>query len=702
MIEKLNDKQLEAVRIIDSNLMIVAGPGAGKTKTIINKIAYLLENNVNPKNILALTFTNKAAKEMKERLNKLVGDKAKSVYLSTFHAFALRTLKIYPLKPYGKNFTVYDDRDSLSIIKNLSYNFEEEISANEVLSLISLLKDEMIDINNSKIEPWIKNIYNDYQKILLDSNAMDFGDLILNLIKRTKIDKFGEYLSSKYKFIIVDEFQDTNIAQYELLKSISSNSIVTVVGDEDQSIYGWRGAEIKNMLKFPEDFKAKKVILNINYRSLNNIVEYSQNLIKNNALRFKKEIKSISKENGQFEIIDFSTDKDEARFIAVEINNLLARGVNPKEIAIFYRVNSQSKLIEEYLRSASISYHVVGDVSFYQRKEIKDIVYFLRLAVNQNDSQAFQRIINTPPRGIGKNTVKIILEESKTLGGIENFMNTLLFSQVLPASKKYKIYEFWNKIKQLKDFSADKLDNFLKEIEYFDYIKRQDMKDNRNKTENVYTLLEELKNVEDIEQWLDYASLMSSSEENDDKDSVSLMTLHSSKGLEFEYCFITGVISGLIPKIGDSLYDTYNEIFDKNEDIKLNQYEEERRLFYVGITRAKKGVYILYSRKKMIHGKIKETFQSPFINELSIKVSKAEPLKKKTKINNIFKKPESKEIELKDFGFKKGMKVKHPSYGEGEILAVIPSSDDQKLIIYFSGKGKKVMSGALAPLTLVK
>ncbi len=697
MIEKLNDKQLEAVKNIDNNLLIVAGPGSGKTRTIINKIAYLIDSGVNPYNILALTFTNKAAKEMRERLKKLAGDKAKGVLLSTFHSFALRILKIYPLKSYGKDFTIYDDRDSKSLIKSLMINLDDEdVSVNEISSLISLLKDEMVDVNKMEIEPWIKKIYTDYQKELVRAKAMDFGDLILNLIRKTKEDDFGTKLSNKYKYIIVDEFQDTNIAQYELLKSISSNSVVTAVGDEDQSIYGWRGAEVENMLKFPKDFNAKTVTLNINYRSAKKIVDYSQSLIKNNILRYKKDIKAHSKQNGDFEILDFNSDRDEARFVATRVKRLIDTGVEPKEIAIFYRINSQSKLIEEYLRGSSVSYHIVGDVSFYQRREIKDIIYFLRLVVNNNDTEALKRIINVPPRGIGKSTLETILNASLDLGGIKEFMDTLMFTPLIAPSRKYKLFNFWSAIQKLKDFDVDKLEEFLKEIEYFDYVKRQDTKNGTDKLENVYKLLEELQDVQDLSEWLSYASLMTSSE-GSDENSVSLMTLHSSKGLEFEYCFIIGAVNGLIPKIGDSLYNTYNEIFSKQGDIELKQYEEERRLFYVGITRAKKGIYILHSRKRMINGRITETIPSPFIKELSILQDTFEIKEKPKKMPTIKKKVIKKE--KKDFGFKKGMVVKHPTYGKGEILAVLSSSDDQKLIIYFPNVGKKVMSGALAPLT---
>lgn len=707
MIEKLNEKQLEAVKYLDGNLLIVAGPGSGKTKTIINKIAFLLDKNVNPKNILALTFTNKAAKEMKERLRKLCGEKAENVFLSTFHSFALRTLKIYPLKEFGKDFTIYDEKDSLSLIKSLiKSEYSDDLNPNELVSLFSLMKDEMINEKITVMNEEIKRLYREYNNELLKAKAMDFGDLILNLIKRTKEDGFGEYLSNRYKYIIVDEFQDTNIAQYELLKSISSKSIVTVVGDEDQAIYGWRGAEVENMMKFPEDFRAKTIVLNINYRSYKKIVQYSQHLIENNTLRYKKEIKAHHTLKGDFEILDFGNDKEEARFIASQIKHLNENiGIPLNEIAVFYRINSQSKLIEEFLRNTSIPYQVIGDVAFYQRKEVKSIIYFLRLAVNENDIEAFKKIINMPPKGIGKNTIDFIVEKARTENGLKSFMDTLMFNQEISPSKKFKLFNFWNKIQKLKNFDIEYLKSFLEEEGYFDYIKRDDLKNGSDRMENVNKLLEELEEVKDINEWLNYASLMSSSEKQNRDNAVSLMTLHSSKGLEFDYCFLTGVVDGLIPRIKDSLYETYNEIFSKETGTELKQYEEERRLFYVGITRARKGVYILHSRKRMINGKISDTYPSPFIRELSY-IQDIQKEKKRTvqKNNyNLFKKPPKKETpkKNKDLGFRKGMVVKHPTYGNGEILAVISSPDDQKLIVYFPSTGKKVMSGSIAPLSKV-
>ncbi len=701
MIEKLNNKQLEAVEIIDKNLLIIAGPGAGKTKTIINKIAYLIDNGVKPYNILALTFTNKAAKEMNERLNKLSNGKSKGILLTTFHSFALRMLKIYPLEKYGKDFTIYDERDSLSLIKDILNGTEEDLSPNEVLSLISLIKDEMIEIERANIEPNLRNIYKSYQKRLLQAKAMDFGDLILNLIKKTKNNDFGELLSNKYKYIIVDEFQDTNIAQYELLKHISKNSIITAVGDEDQSIYGWRGAEIDNILKFPKEFKAKIIKLGMNYRSAKKIVEYSQNLIKHNTLRYNKEIIVNKKDEGTFEIFDFTSDKEEARFIATKIKDLIdLNNIPPKEIAVFYRVNSQSKLIEDFLRGTSVPYKLIGDVAFYQRKEIKDIIYFLKLATNNNDIQAFRRIINVPPRGIGKTTVEIIIREIQENDlELEEFMKTLLFNQSLAVSKKYKIMEFWNSIQSIKDLNIKSFENFLQNIGYMEYLQKEDRKKNTSKVDNVQRLIEELRSVDNMQEWLDYVSL-SSDEASKDDNAVSLMTLHSSKGLEFEYCFIIGAVDGLIPNLRDSLYSNYNDIFQKQGNIELKEYEEERRLFYVGITRAKKGVYITYSYKRMINGKITSTFPSPFLKELSMIKKETYIIQKKTKTKKETHKIKSNKRtqRLKDYGYQKGMIVEHPTYGKGEILLVTSSLDDQKLVIYFPGIGKKVMSGSLAPL----
>ena len=591
-LDKLNKEQKEAVLKTDGPLLILAGAGSGKTRVLTTKVAYLIEEKkVDPYNILAITFTNKAAKEMKNRVYRMIGDKAKIAQISTFHSFGVSILREnYKYLGYDRNFVIMDSDDSATIIKRILKDNDLDpkvYSPNAIRNKISSLKNELMDANDyekyalNEYEKTIYMIFTQYEKKLKENNAVDFDDLLKLPIKLFKEHKeVLKMYEDRFKYILIDEYQDTNEAQYILTKMISSkNRNICCVGDVDQSIYSFRGANYKNILNFEKDFKDASIIkLEQNYRSTTTILDAANDVIKNNKERKDKKLWS---NNGKGEKISYYSAYngiDEADYVAKEIKKLVDNGIEYQDIAILYRTNAQSRAIEEGLVRAVIPYHIVGGVGFYNRKEIKDLLAYLRLLYNEKDNISLLRIINSPKRGIGTKTISNLIEKA-------NIESKSIY-EVIESGKEQAFKDIIEKLK--KEMETLTLTELIDRVIELTGIE-EEYKD-KSELENVVRLenIEEFKSLtktfEDrfgiisLEDFLLEISLMTDKEElSDDPNKVNMMTVHGVKGLEFGYVFIVGLEEGLFPHVNS--FEIPSEL------------EEERRLFYVAITRAKENRY---------------------------------------------------------------------------------------------------------------
>ena len=614
ILKGLNKEQLMAVKHIDGPCLVMAGAGSGKTRVLTTRIVNLLENGIDDYNILAITFTNKASKEMRERITKMYGET--SSFIGTFHAFGLTILRrYYGLCGLEKNFTIIDSDDSLSIIKKIlkSKNLDpKKYSPYTIRNRISFIKNEdLSDIEiertmNTPLDKIYIEIYRRYQKTLEESNVVDFDDLLLKPVRLFEKDPdiLAEY-QNRYRYILVDEYQDTNPVQYKLCKLLSSKyRNIFVVGDMNQSIYAFRQADYKNIEYFERDFKDCTVYkLEENYRSTNNILNAANQVIKNNTHR--KDLKLWS-EKGDGLKIKYKRcyeEKDEAHYVVGEIKKLLDEGVRRKDIAILYRTNGQSRVIEEEIVRNNIPYKVVGSVYFYNRKEIKDLIAYLRLIYNHNDSISLRRIINVPKRGIGQTSVDNLSDEAE-LQGISMY-------DCLSSKKEL---EFKKLIEELtedsKNMSLTSLidtiitktgikDELLAEESIEAELRLDNLMEFKSVTEN----FEENEGIVDLGAFLEEVSLVADmSQHREDGDEITLMTIHGAKGLEFDVVFLVGMEEGLFP---------HSNSFNEEDGV-----EEERRLCYVGITRAKEILYMTNTKRRLLYGQTKENTVSRFIKEI--------------------------------------------------------------------------------------
>lgn len=620
-LSKLNEKQKEAVRQIEGPLLLIAGPGSGKTRTLTYRLAYLMEKNISAKNILALTFTNKAAREMKERIEKLLGRKGNLPFCGTFHSLGVRILRkenkaVKELFQRKSNFIIFDKQDSLSLIKKILKELDlssEQFNPNVVVSHLSFAKiylkspADYAEESQNFFEKTISKIYQKYEEKLIEYGAFDFEDLIsktviLFLKKPDILKKYQEL----FKYILIDEYQDTNFSQYQLIKLLSKKyQNVCAVGDDQQAIYGFRFASFKNILNFEKDFpKAKVIFLEESYRSTQNIIEAANSLISHNIFQKPKQLWTKNKPGPPLWLIETSSEKEEAKVIADKIKELAERGTLLKEIAIFFRINAQSRTIEEELIKNNIPYQIIGAFKFYERKEIKDILAYLKLSLNPEDKASLERIINLPPRGIGKIKKEIIIANFKNL-----IKNKKEREKLPPEGKNFLnlIDDFHQKS---KEYNLTKLIKYiLEKTNYLAYLEKLE-KDGKSRQENVEEIFSIAYNFDKekpprgLSLFLDSVSLLQ--QEADDfpflKKGVSLMTLHAAKGLEFKKVFITGLEDGLLP---------YWKSKNKEEE-----YEEERRLFYVGLTRASQEVYLTYAEKRLLFGEFSLSKPSPFLQEI--------------------------------------------------------------------------------------
>ncbi len=720
---KLNQSQTEAVTTINGPLLIIAGAGSGKTRVITHRIAYLIEQGKSPDSILALTFTNKAAKEMKDRIAKLVQfEKVSKVWAGTFHSIFARILRMEAKKlGYSQDFSIYDQDDSLSAIRSvmntLGINIQN-MSPQSVRSRISSAKNSMIDpIQFSKSaespsEKILAQIYGEYETYLKSNNAMDFDDLLLNMIKLFRESKETlHYYQNKFKYLLVDEYQDTNKAQYISINMLAkAHQNVCVVGDDAQSIYRWRGADIQNILDFQKDYPYCKVVkLEQNYRSTKTILAAADSVIKNNRNQLKKTIWTDNPEGNKIQLIDNYSDRDEADKIADLIKKEKRDGVAYGEMAVFYRTNAQSLLFENSLRRENIPYVLVGSLSFYKRKEIKDVVAYFRLLINRNDDEALLRIINEPPRGIGLTSIKYFKMYSSqfNVSLIDAFKSAYEIPELQKRAQK-SASDFANLFDEYEKLITEQNTwqtyfEFIRKTGYISMLEELQTDESFDRIDNIEQLFTDIQRFfEDNEEgtlsdYLQQISLVSDVDNKDlSDDKVTLMTVHSAKGLEFPVVFVSGLEQGLFPL--------------ERQDMHPEEKEEERRLFYVAVTRAMERLYLSYSQTRLKFGTKQTQSISQFLKEIprnllnttfesygrdSAPVKKVVPKsvfnKPKNEYSQINSVPENYSQILGQSDLKPGDTVRHQQFGKGKILSLGGFGQNQKADIFFESVGKKSM-----------
>ena len=654
-LDTLNDRQKEAVNITEGPLLVLAGAGSGKTKVLTTKVAKLIiDNKVDPSNILAITFTNKAAKEMKDRILNMVGPIGYQIQISTFHSFGLSIIKKhYDKLKLSKNFTILDSDDSSILIKNILKDINSDENYKAIKNIISNNKNALID--SYEFERFVTNdydelvldIYRKYENRLIKNNSVDFDDLLmLPIVLFRKHPEILKEYQEQYKYILIDEYQDTNEAQYLLTKMISSKyKNICVVGDDSQSIYSWRGSNYKNILNFEKDYpNCKTVYLEQNYRSTKTIINASNDLIKNNVNRKDKNLWTDNEEGLKIEYKRATDEKDEAYYVVSEINKLLDNGAKLSDIAVLYRTNAQSRNLEDELLLNNIPYKVVGSVYFYNRKEIKDLMAYLKLIYNKDDDVSLTRIINVPRRKIGKVTIDKLISKA-------NDLNCSMYD----AIESGKELEFKNIIAYLRknkdnytltkfiDLILEKT-GIIKELEEENSIEALSRIENLNEFKSIAYQFEENYGIISLDDFLNEISLVADITEYKDNDSVTLMTIHSAKGLEFDNVFIVG--------LEESIFPHFNS-FESND-----QMEEERRLCYVAITRAKKRLWLVNALSRAIYGNRVTNKESRFIEEIDPKYFNTNT--SNIKINNV---DESVEYSV-------GEHIYFDTYGEGVIVGI--------------------------------
>lgn len=687
----LSENQKKAVLHIEGPLLVFAGAGSGKTKTLTYRVAYLIEElKVKPDNILAVTFTNKASEEMKERIKNLLNKDINLFWIGTFHSMCSRILrKEIVYLGYNKNFTILDEDDSVKIIdeaiKNLDFQ-KNYFQSREIYNKISYIKSRGLFVEDyipkDGYDEALKKIFLKYEEIKKNGNLVDFDDLI-NFV--TKIlnqnDIISRYYSEKFKFILVDEYQDINPAQHKLLKALTKyKKNIFVVGDDDQSIYKFRGSSSELMLSFKDDFeKVEVVYLSENYRSTETIVNASKFLIKNNKTREEKPLYAIKSGGDKIKLYRAINEIDEARFVIKKIMELKETGIDFSQIAILYRTNAQSRTFEEAAILFNIPYRLVGGIKFYQRKEIKDLLSYLRIVLNERDFLSLERVFNFPKIGVGEKTfdkIKFYLETEKSL--IDSLEKILEITKNKKVSNSItKFIENFKKWKNLQDDIFELINSIISDVQFLENLEEE-------KKENIYEFLNIVKEFNDrigstrLEDFLSYISLISDVDTIDTSDKITLMTVHSAKGLEFNSVFIVGLEEGLFPHFKSLL---------SNEDI-----EEERRLLYVAMTRAKENLYLTYSIRRTRMGVPEFLDPSRFLNEIPEEfIDKiTTDLKEESKIINneqSFKNEENLYV-----NYKVGEKIYHDEFGYGKIIEIVKDKLNPYLVINFGNEGIKKIS----------
>ena len=751
ILEGLNEKQHEAVVNTEGPCLVIAGAGSGKTKVLTHKIAYMLQENITkPWNILSITFTNKAANEMKNRIEKIAGEVTKDIWMGTFHSICVKILRRFIDRiGYTTSFAIFDMLDQKSLVKEClkELNVDDKLfSERSVMAEISNGKNEMLEpaqftakYNGDYRLGKIAEIYELYQKKLRENNAVDFDDIINFTIKiLLENPDVLEYYSEKFKYVLVDEYQDTNKAQFTLITLLSArHGNITVVGDNDQGIYSFRGADISNILNFEKDFPGTKIIkLEQNYRSTKNILKAANSVIKNNKTKFEKKLWTDNEDGFIPKIYQANDEYDEAYYIVEQINHLKIEDyAKHSEFAILYRTNAQSRAIEDILRRENIPYKIVGGLKFYERKEIKDLIAYLRLINNTADNLSLKRIINEPKRGIGKTSLEKVDQIARD--------NELSQYEVVKRAEQFglnKVYlnsrEFINTIEEMVQIKNEtKISELIKQIlnksGYTNALKAEDTKEAENRIENLEEFLTVAIEFEEefaentLSNFLENISLSSDIDSLEEaEESVTLMTLHSSKGLEFPHVFLVGMEEGVFPG--------YRAIGEPKE------LEEERRLCYVGITRARNNLFLTCAKKRTIFGSTTSNSISRFIKEIpeelldgydKLSTKKEQEFldeenewqyrnsiksgigasNNNSKNSFSFRTPESflnnlnkpKESNIDLSVYKPNTRVYHKKFGEGTINYVEKEGEDLKVDITFDKSGHKRLMAKFAGLEII-
>jgi DNA helicase II / ATP-dependent DNA helicase PcrA len=740
LVNELNIEQRNAVEQIEGPCMIVAGAGSGKTRVLTYKIAYLIESGISPFEILALTFTNKAANEMKQRISKLVGTAAGNIWMGTFHSVFAKILRIEAQHiGFDRNFTIYDDDDSEKLIetvmKDLGFSTDnpKPKTVNGYIKGLKnklILPEDFVTVTNP-FEKIAAPVYREYQNRLIKNNAMDFDDLLINpiLLFRSNPDVLAKY-QNRFKFILVDEYQDTNKAQYKIVKMLAdAHRNISVVGDDAQSIYRWRGAEIENILKFESDFDGCRVFkLEQNYRSTKNILSLADDVIKNNKRQIKKTLFTDNPEGDKVTLSEVFSDRDEAMTIVKWIlNEIQNRKLNFKDFVMLYRTNAQSRVLEDALRTNSIPYIIVGGVKFYQRKEIKDVLAYLKVLINPRDDEAMIRILKLR-QGIGEQTVEKLKQTAREIAkSIAEVLLAMLEerdNQSANAADKQKrqtrietelirVASILKKYGEVKDeFSPSELArSIVDEIGILRELRNEGTDESMDRMYNVQELLSGISEYTDntegatLEGFLQEVSLVTDLDKYDDqKNAVTLMTTHSSKGLEYPVVFITGLEDGIFPLSSSSL--------------SQEEMEEERRLFYVAITRAMDKLYMTYSLQRYRFGNVSYQMKSRFLNEIDVSKldfhkshvmtrhkSRQQYQEEGSSIKYEYYNDKGSddilnEMFREDVGVKKGSTVYHNNFGKGKVIEVTGRGEAKKASIHFDKVGVKNIILKYANLTL--
>ncbi len=737
ILKGLNEMQKEAVEYTEGPLLLLAGAGSGKTTVLTRRVANIIEKGTNPYNIVAITFTNKAAKEMKERVCKIAeqGDK---VWVSTFHSMGVRILRQHIDKiGYDKSFSIFDSTDSEKVIKNCLTDLnlsDKHFKPKNMKSIISKFKNELVSAEEyakreekDSREQSISDIYTLYESKLEKNNALDFDDLIYKTVLLLESnEEVLEKYQSRFEYILVDEYQDTNIPQYKLVKMLAGKyKNLCVVGDDDQSIYGWRGATIDNILNFEKDYENAKVIkLEQNYRSTKKILASANSVISNNTKRKVKELWTDNEEGVNFKYYKGYNEQDEAVYVINNIEKMVEEdGKEYDEFAILYRTNTQSRQIEDNLVKNNIPYVLYGGVKFYERKEIKDILAYLRLIFNMDDEISLMRIINVPKRGIGNGTIEKVYEYANENGisALRALSNVEQIETIGSRSKNIK--KFYDLLMSLKDKSKEvEIDELIKEVVeltgYIEELKEEKTDEANTRIDNIYEFInkatESAKNENNtLETFLEEISLVADIDAYDENTKcVSLMTMHSSKGLEFKNVSIIGFEENIFP--------SYRSVSSDDE----GELEEERRLCYVALTRAEESILLTSATSRMLHGRVNNNKVSRFFDELILTdIDDVSPIKKpkiQSRISKLPKMDYAHSVERtkqfmrssenahifsapqdKELGFEVGDTIKQMRYGKGVVTEIKPAGADFEVTVDFGSKGEKKFMGILSRLKKV-
>ena len=753
VLDGLNESQIAATKVISGPIMVIAGAGSGKTKVLTHRIAYLIENGVDPFNILSLTFTNKAAQEMKQRISLMIGeDKSRNIWMGTFHSVFARILRVEHDKiGFPSNFTIYDTQDSKSLIKTIvkEKNLDDKLykpgiiynrisaAKNSLISPEKYLNDtEIVSTDRSTGRPEIGEIYMAYQKRCFRASAMDFDDLLFktNILLKQNPETLYKY-QDKFKFILVDEYQDTNHAQYLIIKSLAARfENICVVGDDAQSIYSFRGANIQNILNFRKDYPDYQLFkLEQNYRSTKNIVEAANSIIRVNKDQIKKSVWTANHSGSKIKVIKSYSDNEEGKVVANEIfENSSLQSVNYKNFGILYRTNAQSRAFEEALRKLNIPYRIFGGLSFYQRKEIKDLLAYFRLSANLNDEESLKRIINYPKRGIGLTTVNkaLVCANEKNVSLWDVISDPEQFNFVVNSGTRNKLDLFSSMIRNynsrvnksnayelaleiakntglIRDLSSDRTPEGIVRFENIQELLNGIQEFSKENNEQTLTTLGD---------FLIDVALLTDADKNDEEDNnkVSLMTIHAAKGLEFTNVHVVGMEEDLFPSM-----------LSKNSRSEL---EEERRLFYVAVTRAKANLTLSYAVSRFKWGNLIQCEPSRFLEELDPKyldhtyfkknskkdftksISNSEtsilknkfskPLNHLKKVNNLSSNYNNKE-EKDILKVKVGDEVLHERFGKGKVVEVNGEFPNTKATVFFPSSGQKQLLLKFAKLQLI-